>query len=356
VRLTTVPILTVTACALLLTQGCAQKSNSQTVVQQNSPSGPDQLLQREEETCEHNEITGLAVSPDGRQILTSSPALGVRLFDLESGKLIRSFGNNPQSMVGRVAFSPDSRRALSYGYGIPIHVWDVESGQEIVSVAGNKSGTERAVFTPDGQRILSCDLEGGTIHVWNAQNGQEVDSLKVGSDDEHVDVGFSPDCRRALVTHMESDTACLWDVEHKIKLLCSTTRNVQVQISGDGSYGIFNRGDRILRLLEIGSGREIPAPKLLKGAMIESISKDARRILVSTEGEAKMVLRLVESSSGREVRLETDEDETHLSAIFTPSEGYAVGGNFNGGLCLWNLKNGKRVRCFGKKDTAISHR
>lgn len=355
-RLSIVLILIIIG-SLLLTQGCAQKGNGQTVIQQNSADERGKpLLQEQEETCAHNEITGLAVSPDGLQILTVSPMLGLRLFDLESGRLIRRFGDDPQSLIGSVAFSPDGHRALSYGYGVPIHVWEVASGQEIFHVAGNKHGTTRAVFTPDGQRIISCDLEGGTIHLWDAQNGQEVDSLKVAGEDANLDAGFSQDSRRALIISSGGETACLWDLERKLKLRCSTARDTQVEISRDGSYGIFSRGDQVLRFLDIGSGREIPVPKTLKGATIESLSKDARRILFSRDEEGEFKLHLAESSSGREVyRLKADEDETVFPALFTPDERYAVAGNSIGGLCLWDLQNGKRIRCFGKEDVTTSH-
>lgn len=349
-RLLIVTALAITGCLLLMTQGCAQKSNGQTVNRNTTSTAPEKIY-AQEETCEHNEITGLAFSPDARQVFTSSPGLGLRLFDLESGKLIRRFGEGSQGLMGRVAFSPDGRRVLSYGYGTPIQVWDVQTGQAILRIPLNEGGTERAAFTPDGQHILSCDLIGGTIHLWSAQTGQEVKSFKVAGAGDYLEVGFSQDGRRALVITMD-DTACLWDVERQRKFRCSSARDGETHISNDGGYGIISREGRVLRLLDIGSGVEMRAPETFKDEIITSLDKKGRRAFL--DGET--YVRMVEISDGRELsRLKFNEQDAIQTAVFTLDGRHALTGSFNGGLCLWDLQNGKRIRCFGAKDAAISN-
>jgi len=61
-------------------------------------------------------VNTVALSPDGRQVLEAScdVRLPVRLWDLETGKLLREFKGHPEEVRG-VALSPDGHLALSAG-------------------------------------------------------------------------------------------------------------------------------------------------------------------------------------------------------------------------------------------------
>ena len=90
----------------------------------------------------------VAFSPDGRRALSGGDDKVVRLWDLESGDLIREFRGHTE-WVFSVAFSPDGRLAYSTSGGFfgagwqdgtdsAIRVWDVETGQEVRKLEGHK--------------------------------------------------------------------------------------------------------------------------------------------------------------------------------------------------------------------------
>ena len=64
--------------------------------------------------------TGLAISPDGAILASSGP--GLQLWDVESGKLLRTL---PHSDLITVAFSPDGTLLASAGYDQQIYLWGI---------------------------------------------------------------------------------------------------------------------------------------------------------------------------------------------------------------------------------------
>jgi WD40 repeat protein len=71
----------------------------------------------------HNgRVQGMAVSPDGRRVLTGGDDRTMKLWDAQTGKVIQSFAGHTDSITC-VAFSHDGRRAVSGGYDRTVRVW-----------------------------------------------------------------------------------------------------------------------------------------------------------------------------------------------------------------------------------------
>ena len=74
-------------------------------------------------------ITTLAFSPDGKTLAVGASDKQIHLFDVATGKLLRSFGNH-LDYVWTVAWSPDGKWLASGGRAdFPVRVWSAD-GQE----------------------------------------------------------------------------------------------------------------------------------------------------------------------------------------------------------------------------------
>ena len=112
---------------------------------------------------------GLAVSHDGRQILTGtggdfngSPTMLVinpgddnliRLWDAKDGRLIRAMSGHTHA-VYTLDFSPDGRIAASGGWDGTVRLWDLETGDELHKIEGWKGNVMRVLFSPDGKQLF----------------------------------------------------------------------------------------------------------------------------------------------------------------------------------------------------------
>jgi WD40 repeat protein len=64
-----------------------------------------------------------------------------------------------------VALSPDGRRILSGGQDKTVRLWDVSSADEIDHFAGHTNTVLAVAFSPDGRRALSGSID-QTARYW----------------------------------------------------------------------------------------------------------------------------------------------------------------------------------------------
>ena len=151
-------------------------------------------------------IICVAFAPDGRRALSGGADKVVRLWDLESGDLIRELKGHTE-WVFSVAFSPDGRRAYSTSGGFmsdiwhdgtdsAIRVWDVETGQEVRKLEGHKGIVWGVAVSPDGRHVLSGGSDRTSI-LWDAESGNEIRRFR-GHTDAVLCVAFLPGGRRAV--------------------------------------------------------------------------------------------------------------------------------------------------------------
>src|SRR6266511_1533375 len=69
-------------------------------------------------------VTSVAFSPDGRNVVSGNYDNTAKLWDLATGKLVRTFEGHSRK-VNSVVSSPDSRTALSGSDDQTIKLWDV---------------------------------------------------------------------------------------------------------------------------------------------------------------------------------------------------------------------------------------
>jgi WD40 repeat protein len=163
------------------------------------------------------EIRGLGFSRDGRHLASVSGVGTVKLWDAtllgekqEARRTIRAWANHGAL---NLAFSPDGRRLVGGGKGETVKIWDVQSGEEIHTLRGHKGDVLAAAFSPDpdGRWVASAG-EDSTVKVWNSHTEKLVRSFR-GHTGIVVSVAFSPDGQRLLSGSWDG-TVKVWDLTH----------------------------------------------------------------------------------------------------------------------------------------------
>jgi hypothetical protein len=112
-------------------------------------------------------VWAVAVSPDGRFIVSGSSDRTVKVWELESGRLLRSLEGHTDG-VWAVAVSPDGRFIVSGSEDRTVKVWELESGRLLRSLEGHTDWVRAVAVSPDGRFIVSGSSD-HTVKVWEAR-------------------------------------------------------------------------------------------------------------------------------------------------------------------------------------------
>jgi WD40 repeat protein/tRNA A-37 threonylcarbamoyl transferase component Bud32 len=126
-------------------------------------------------------VTALAVSPDGRRLVTGDSKGNVQLWDLATGQLVFSLleAEPPASPrqrtnhINAVGFSPDGRRLAAAGSDGVIRVWDGLPLPEVLAYRREGGPQTWEAWGPDRHRLVSRDVD-GVLRVVEAQTGREL--------------------------------------------------------------------------------------------------------------------------------------------------------------------------------------
>jgi hypothetical protein len=113
-------------------------------------------------------IDAVAMSADGRLVVSGARDEMLKVWDLESGQMLRTLDGH-RDYITAIAITPDGRRAISAAWNDSLKLWDLETGQVLRTLPGNQS----VAISDDGKRAVSAASE-NKIKLWDLETGDEV--------------------------------------------------------------------------------------------------------------------------------------------------------------------------------------
>jgi WD40 repeat protein len=107
----------------------------------------------------------VVVARDGRQGISGSGDSTVKVWDLESGSLLRSLAGYARAVFA-VGVTRDARRVICGSSDRTVRIWDLESGQVLHTLAGHRGCVRAVAVTRDGRRAI-WGSDDKTVRVWD---------------------------------------------------------------------------------------------------------------------------------------------------------------------------------------------
>jgi len=152
----------------------------------------------------HDFVCALRFSPDSKQLVTGSDDRQGRLWDIKTGTELRSFTGTKEG-IWCLAFSPDGK-LLVIGERSALRIWETETGKLLRQLG---SGPSSLAFTPNGSFVVTG--ENGGISFWESATGKGRFRLQEPRMGGVFDLAFAPD-GRTLATATWDGQVRLWEM------------------------------------------------------------------------------------------------------------------------------------------------
>jgi WD40 repeat protein len=114
-------------------------------------------------------VFGVSFSPDGKRLATAAADKFVKVFEVPSGKLLKSFEGHTHHVLD-VGWTPDGTKLASAGADDVVKVWDYEKGEKIRDIRGYQKQVTRLVFVGKTPTFLTASGD-ANVRLLNAENG-----------------------------------------------------------------------------------------------------------------------------------------------------------------------------------------
>ena len=281
-----------------------------------------------------NRVDSVAFSPDGRLAVAGNRGHTLELWEVSSGKLLRTFSGHADVIIC-VAFSPDGRYLLSGGWDKTVRLWEVASGKQLKLLRGHTDDVLCVTFSPNGRLAFSSSSD-RTMRLWNLAEGRLL-KVFTGHNEDVFGVDFSPDGRMAVSGSWDHNLK-IWDVASGkcLRTLIGHTRPVlRVAFSPDGQYVASAGWDDSVKLWRADSGNEIRAFLGHSDHILTVIFSPDGRMLLSTSHDK--TLKLWNATDGCEICTLVGHQDMVVGADISYDGRMAISGSWDKTVAFWSL-------------------
>jgi WD40 repeat protein len=336
------------------------------------------------------DLTGIAFTPDGKQIISGGQDKVVRVRDAATGRDVHGFPGHAEGLRG-VAFSPDGQLLATAGCDRTLRLWSGTKEVRRLTVGAGERGVRDPTFAPDGKALAgTTDTH---IHLWDAATGREVRKWEVVTDGITCGLAFAPD-GKSLASGGFGTAVRLWDpaTGKELRRADGSSRTFSVTFSPDGKMLVAAGGSSqpaSLRAWDPDSGKALagfpqsdylvavafsPGGTLLAGANVEdntvrlwdvarrklvrswkvsdgpfnccplAFSRDGRVLVTGSQSpkadnpwDAVHTVRVWEVATGKERCSFRGHDDLVLAVAVSPDGAVIASGSDDTTVLLWDL-------------------
>ena len=290
-------------------------------------------------------VNSISVTTDGKHIISGSDDYTIRVWDISTGEEIRTFkGHN--SSVTCVIVCKSNNSLISSSSDKTIKLWDITTGKEIRTLEGHYSSVTSVIDSVDGNYIISSSLD-ATIKLWDITTGIELLTFRGHTSYVNM-VKVSPD-GKYIISGSEDSTIKLWDITSgkEVRTFKGHNRSINsVNFSPDGKYIISGSDDKTIKLWDITTGKEVRTFKGHRYSVTSSIVLDIEGSSHIISGSTDNTIKLWEIATGKEIYTFKGHSPWGHSVSFSTNGNYAISSSTDKTIKMWDIKTGKEIMNF----------
>ena len=280
-------------------------------------------------------VSSVAFSPDSKRILAGSKKKDlhgnflpgeVKVWDAQTGATLLTLKGHT-APVHTVAVSPDGKRIVTGSADHTARLWDADTGQHVLTLKGHGGTVNCVVMTNDGGRIVSASAD-RTVKVWIATTGEELFTC-TGHASSVTCAALSPDGKR-IVSGSADRTLKIWDTRTGQEMLAFQGHASPIgcaDFSPDGKQIVSGGADQMLKVWDAATGQLINTHKGHTGPITGAgFDPDGQRLL---SGSADQTIKLWDTKTERDAFFLTGYQHTVSSLAFSPDGKRLASGSRN---------------------------
>jgi RNA polymerase sigma factor (sigma-70 family) len=291
------------------------------------------------------EVGGVALSADGKHVLTGSWDPNAILWTAVPARPLRTFQGHTQLVVS-VAFSADGKHLVTGSHDQTAILWDAATGRILQTFEDHSAEVSGVALSADGKRLLTGSWDDTAI-LWDTATGKKLQTFR-GHRGIVTGVALSADGTKVVTTSTDK-TAILWDTAtgNKLQTFQGHASVVfSVALSSDTKHVVTGSEDRTAILWEASTGKPL---QTFQGHTADvhsvALSADGKRVLTGSRDKTAI---LWESTTGK--RLQTFQGhDGELSSVALSADGkLVVTGSYDSTAILWDAATGKKLQTFSR--------
>lgn len=299
-------------------------------------------------------VTSVAISRDGRYLVSGSQDHTVRIWDAATGKTRRVLSGHSDHVTS-VAMSADRQQIVSGSRDQTIRIWDLTSGDTLQVLAQHTGAVTSVAISMDGRRLVSGS-DDHTIRIWDAATGKTLHVLEEHRGSIHC-LAISPDGKRIASGGGGSEqdfVVRVWDVESGKVLIRFTEHRGAVNgiaFSPDGQRIASGGYDRRVRIWDVTTGRETRSLfKHTSGIYSIAFSPDGERIASGGFG----VVRVWDADTGKTLKILRRHTDRVTCLTFTPDAQRIVSSSDDMTVQVWNTASDSPLQILRGHTEAVN--
>lgn len=285
-------------------------------------------------------VVSVAFSPDGKVIVSGSSDMTIRAWDTQTRLQVGSAFRGHTGSVNSIAFSPHGIWFASGSSDNTIRIWNIRAHIQVAILKGHTNPINSIAASLNGERIVSGSSD-GTIRVWSTLTWSQVGGPLNGPPSPVNSVVFSPDGK--LVASGSDDSIIrLWNFRagSQVGTLEGHIDHVtSVAFSVDSKFIVSGSTDRTIRVWDAATHSLVGTPLTNHTGRVSSVavSHDGRTIV---SGSWDGTIRTWDTKLGPKLGRQTS---SVFSVAFSPTTKQIVSGSFDGTLKVYDAVTGTQV-------------